>query len=104
MFIANLLSMQPVIGEERSEEHWGNLLLTLHHTYSGHQGPTKVIPKKSFYKQCCGSGSGFVGSLCFWAARIRIYHQAKIVRKTLIPTVLCFLYDFLSLNNDVNVP
>ncbi len=32
------------------------------------------------------------------------YHQAKIVRKTLIPTVLWLLYDFLSLKNDVNVP
>ncbi len=31
------------------------------------------------------------------------YHQAKIVRKTLIPTVLWLLYDFLSLGNDVNV-
>ncbi len=28
-------------------------------------------------------------------------HQAKIVRKTLIPTVLWLLYDFLSLKNDV---
>ncbi len=32
------------------------------------------------------------------------YHQAKIVRKTLVPTVLWFLYDFISLKNDVNVP
>jgi len=37
-----------------------------------------------------GSGSGF------------FYHQAKIVRYTLIPTVLCLLFDFLSLKNDVN--
>jgi hypothetical protein len=29
---------------------------------------------------------------------------AKIVRKTLIPTVLRLLLDFLSLKNDVNVP
>ncbi len=35
---------------------------------------------------------------------IRIIHQAKIVRKTLIFNVLCHLYDFLSLKNDVNVP
>ena len=35
-----------------------------------------------------------------------IYHQAKIVRKTytLIPTVLCLLYEFLSLKNNVYVP
>ncbi len=39
-----------------------------------------------------GSGSG---SFC---------HQAKIVRKTLIPTALCLLFDFLSLKNDGNVP
>jgi hypothetical protein len=32
------------------------------------------------------------------------YHQAKIVKKTLIPTVLQLLLDFLSLKNDVNVP
>ncbi len=32
------------------------------------------------------------------------YHQAKIVRKTLIFTVLWLLLDFLSLKNDVNVP
>jgi hypothetical protein len=31
------------------------------------------------------------------------YHQAKIARKTLIPTALWLLYDFLSLKNDVNV-
>jgi hypothetical protein len=30
-------------------------------------------------------------------------HQAKIVRKPLIPTVLWLLYDFLSLKNDVNI-
>jgi hypothetical protein len=32
------------------------------------------------------------------------YHQAKIVRKTLIPTGLWLLFEFLSLKNDVNVP
>ncbi len=31
------------------------------------------------------------------------YNQAKIVRETLIPTVLRLLYEFLSLKNDVNV-
>jgi hypothetical protein len=40
-----------------------------------------------------GSGSGS-GSF---------YHQAEIVRKTLIPTVLLLLYYFLSLKNDVHV-
>jgi hypothetical protein len=32
------------------------------------------------------------------------YHQANILRKTLIPTVLGLLFDFLSLKNYVNVP
>jgi hypothetical protein len=32
------------------------------------------------------------------------FYQAKIVRITLIPTVLWLLFDFLSLKNDVNVP
>ncbi len=48
-----------------------------------------------------GSGSGSIsqkyGSGSF-------YHQAKIVRKTLIPTALCLLFDFLSLKNYGNVP
>jgi hypothetical protein len=38
-----------------------------------------------------GSGSG------------SFYHHAKIVRKTLIPTIFLTLFDFLSLKNDVNV-
>ncbi len=46
---------------------------------------------------------------CFWdvfgpPGSGSFYHQAKIVRKTLIPTVLLLLFDFLSLNNDVHVP
>jgi hypothetical protein len=33
-----------------------------------------------------------------------IIHHAKILRKTLVfSTLLCLLYDFLSLKNDVNV-
>ncbi len=44
-----------------------------------------------------GSMSQMYGSVSF-------YHQTKIVRKTLIPTVLWLLLDFLSLKNDVNVP
>jgi hypothetical protein len=32
------------------------------------------------------------------------YQQAKMVRNTLIPTVLCLLLVFLSLQNDVNAP
>jgi hypothetical protein len=46
-----------------------------------------------------GSGSG---SICQRHGSGSFYHQAKIVRKTLIPTVLLLLFD--SLKNDVNVP
>ncbi len=64
--------------------------------------------------QCCGSGS--VGSVCFlasWIDSIRqgygsesgsFCHQPKIVWKILIPIALWLLFDFISLNNDVNVP
>ncbi len=33
-----------------------------------------------------------------------IIKNATIVRKTLIPTILWTIFDFLSLKNDVNVP
>jgi hypothetical protein len=46
----------------------------------------------SRYGSISGSGSGAKS----------FYIQAKIVRKTLIPTVLLLLFDFLSLKNDVN--
>jgi hypothetical protein len=42
------------------------------------------------------SGSGSVSG--------SFYHHAKIVRKTLIPTVLWLLWDFLSVKNNINVP
>ncbi len=56
-------------------------------------------------RQCCGSGSGSVGFICFWASRIRIhsisqrygsfYHQAKIVRKHWFLLFCDFcIYDF----------
>jgi hypothetical protein len=51
-------------------------------------------PGSGSTSQMYGSGSGS-GSL---------YHHAKIVRKTLIPSILVTLVDFLSLKNDVNVP
>ncbi len=54
----------------------------------------ETFPASGSVSQRYGSGSGF-GSF---------YHQAKIVRTTLIPTVLWLLFDFLSLKNDVNVP
>jgi hypothetical protein len=65
---------------------------TCQHNTSEITQPDAVIEGK----QCCASGSESVGSVCFWASwiRIRNYHQAKIVRKTLIPTILCFLFDF----------
>ncbi len=48
-----------------------------------------VLPRSWSISSRYGSGS--------------FYHQAQIVRKTLIPTVLWLLYDFLSLKNYVNV-
>jgi hypothetical protein len=54
-------------------------------------------------KQFCGSES--VGSVCFWASRIRILPSVgKKVRKTLIYNIFGLLLDFLSLKTDVNVP
>ncbi len=44
------------------------------------------------------------GSVCQMYGSGSFYHQAKIVRKTSILTVLLLLFDFLSLKNDVNVP
>ncbi len=53
---------------------------------------SESISKRYGSRSGSGSGSG------------SFYHQAKILRKTLIPTVLWLLLDFLSLKNDVNVP
>jgi hypothetical protein len=66
--------------------------------------------KKTSLPNSCGSGS-----VCFWASRIGIHLvrgtdpdlsiiKSKIERKTLIPTVLKHLYNFLSLKNDINIP
>jgi hypothetical protein len=48
-----------------------------------------------------GSGSGSISQR---SGPGSFYHNGKIVRKTLISTVLLLLFDFLSLKNDVNVP
>ncbi len=50
-----------------------------------------------------GSGSGPINQR-YGSGSGSFYHQAKIVRKILIPTVLWLLFDFLSLKNDVNIP
>ncbi len=53
-----------------------------------------------------GSRSGFINTRYGSGSGSRtgsFHHQAK-VRKTLIPTVLRILFDFLSSKNDVNVP
>jgi hypothetical protein len=47
-------------------------------------------------------GFGSISARC-WSGSGSFYHQAKIVRKTLITTVLWLLYDFLSLKNGVDV-
>jgi hypothetical protein len=50
-----------------------------------------------------GSGFGSISKRYGSGSSSRsFYHQAKIVRKTLIPTVLWLLLDFLSLKTDVN--
>ncbi len=41
--------------------------------------------------------------LFFWVSG-SFYHQAKIVGKPLIPTVLLLIFDFFIFENDVNVP
>ncbi len=67
------------------------------------------------YQQCCGSGTdpqdpyvfGSPGSrsisqeIPYGSGSGSFYYEAKIVRKTLISTVLWLLYYFLSLKNDV---
>jgi hypothetical protein len=62
---------------------------------------SKVKSQKEVAKQCWGSGS--VGSICVEPGSGSVstrygsesfYHQASIVRKTLIPPVLWFLCDF----------
>jgi hypothetical protein len=51
-----------------------------------------------------GSGSGSI-SQRYGSGSGSFYHRAKIVRKTLIPTVVLLYYFItLSLKNDVNVP
>ncbi len=55
-------------------------------------GPTGSGPRSVSLRYGSGSGSESFS------------HQAEIVSKTLIPTVLWLLFDFLSLRNDVNVP
>ncbi len=61
--------------------------------------PAKTLDS---YHQCCGSGS--VSQQRYGSRSGSFYHQAKIVRKILIFTVLSLLYDFLSFKNDVHVP
>ncbi len=56
-----------------------------------------AVPKKYVFSIVVSSQRYVSGSRSF-------YHQAKIERKTLVPTVFWLLYDFLSLKIDVNVP
>jgi hypothetical protein len=92
--------------------------LSLLSPFSG-SGFLKRFLESNTHRQCCGSGSGSVGSVSFWASRIQILHylfvriririwilpsSSKKSKKILISTVLCLLYDFLSLKNYVNIP
>jgi hypothetical protein len=71
------------------------------------------------YGSGCAVGSESIGSICFWASRIRIRihlsqvwirilrifpSSSKNNKKSFIYTVLWLLYDFLFLKNDVNLP
>ncbi len=67
-----------------------------------------------FIQNRSGTESGSVGSVCFGPPGSgfgsisqrhgSVFHQTKIVRKTLIPTVFLLLFAFLYLKNDLNVP
>jgi len=68
----------------------------------GEKNKTYISPDTQH--QCCGSGSVCVSGLLDPDPLVpgtryesgSFYHQAKIVMKTLIPTVLGLLYDLLS--------
>ncbi len=64
-------------------------------------GPNTFSVYTTFKVICSLIQSGLLYSI---KIRKKVLTLAQIVRKTLIPTVLCLLYDFLSLKNDVNVP
>ncbi len=95
---------------------------------NGHTGTTTAYPVRlvfflAFRYPACHFYAVFQIRIRIWIHRIYLflglpdpdllfrgilllsfYHQAKIVKKTLIPTVLWLLLDFLSLKNYVNVP
>jgi hypothetical protein len=57
--------------------------------------------KRQLFQQCCGSGSI---SQRYGSGSGSFYHDAKIVRQTLIPSVLWLLFALFSLKNNVDVP
>ncbi len=74
--------------------------------------PQKITSSTS--KQCSGSESGSTGSTCFWAIRIHLSEvwtrirlllsSCKNSKKNLDSYYFVTLFDFLSLENYVNVP
>ncbi len=80
----------PVMG------HIGPSWIQLRNTFTRVADPDPFVfgpPGSGSISRMYGSGSG------------SLYHQPKIVRKTLIPSTFLILhFDFLSLKNDVNVP
>jgi hypothetical protein len=49
-------------------------------------------------------GVGPPGSVIILYGSGSFHQKAKKARKTLIPTILCLLFGFLSMETDVNVP
>jgi hypothetical protein len=64
----------------------------------GHEIEFKIFDKMDSSRQCCETWSESI-SQRYGSGSGSFYNQAKIVRKTLIPTVLWLLYYFLSLTN-----
>ncbi len=97
-----------ILGEQRQHQQ------AIQDQVKGNSGPSvrgktsgRKMMQRGFHHtltQCWGSGSvcfgtpgsGF-GSISQRYGSGSFYHQAKRVRKTMIPTVLLLLYDFLSL-------
>ncbi len=82
-----------------AERYCNKYRLSVVCTYNGHTEGT-VYDDRTYFAL---SDAYFLCYLCLLQCCGSIYHQAKIVRKPLIPTVLWLLYGFLCLKKDVAV-